>query len=131
MAKIKFSQPLPNNQMYHHTYNDGMLYYGKVKTIREEKTREKIGEKIEEEGKVPFSRATIRENDNQIAESLGYTIDVKVKVPHFENETDCKVKINEEFLNNNEEEVYDIIKKDIGTDKQIYIYLQKVRNEGA
>lgn len=129
MAKTKFSQPLPNNQMHHHCYNDGLLYYGTVETIRHEKTKEKIGEIIKRKGKVPFAKATIRESDNTIAESLGYTIDLKIKVPIFKEGTDCKVKINERFLNNNNETIYDIVKKDIGTDKQIYLYLQKCTNK--
>lgn len=105
----------------HDTYNDGFIHYGTIETIRNEKMV-KTGERIKEIGILPFERATIRDNDNIVADSLGYTINKKIKVPYRELPKNIKITIN------NEKEVYDIVKKDSSDKRNLYIYLQIATN---
>lgn len=119
MAKVDFRR---NNKNYHETYNDGFLHYGTIKILKNAK-KEKIGEEIEIIGKRPFSIATIRDSDNNIADSLGYTIDKKVKIPLSPLPENIKIKIN------NEEDIYEVKKRDSSDNKNIYLYLQKATNK--
>ena len=105
----------------HDTYNDGFIHYGSIKIIRNEKMV-KIGEQLEEIGILPFERSTIRDSDNITADSLGYTINEKIKVPYRELPKNAKVTIN------NNSEVYDIVKKDSSDKRNLYIYLQLATN---
>lgn len=105
----------------HDTYNDGFIHYGSIKIIRNEKMV-KTGEQLEEIGTLPFERTTIRDNDNIIADSLGYTINEKIKVPYKELPKNAKVTIN------NNKQVYDIVKKDSSDKRNLYIYLQLATN---
>lgn len=105
----------------HDTYNDGFIHYGTIEIVRN-KEMVKIGERIKEIGILPFTKMTIRDNDNIVAESLGYTINEKIKVPFRELPRNIKITIN------NEEEVYDIVKKDNSDKRNIYLYLQLVTN---
>lgn len=105
----------------HDTYNDGFIYYGTIETIRNDKM-EKTGERIKKIGKLPFERATIRDNDNIVADSLGYTINKKIKVPYRELPKNIKITINDE------NEIYDVVKKDSSDKKNLYIYLQISQN---
>lgn len=105
----------------HDTYNDGLIHYGTIKVVRNEKMV-KVGEKIEELGILPYALATIRDNDNIVADSLGYTINKKIKVPYRELPKNIKVTIN------NEKEVYDIVKMDSSDKKNLYLYLQFATN---
>nr|DAV03337.1 MAG TPA: head tail joining protein [Caudoviricetes sp.] len=119
MAKVDFRRNIKN---YHETYNDGILYFGIIKILKNAK-KEKIGEKIEMKGKRPFANVTIRNSDNNIADSLGYTIDKKVKIPFSPIPENIKVKIN------NEDEIYEVKKCDSSDNKNIYLYLQKTSNK--
>ena len=119
MAKINFIRA---NKNYHETYNDGILYFGNIKILKNAK-KEKIGEEIEMKGKRPFANVNIRDSDNNIAESLGYTIDKKVRIPLSPLPENIKVKIN------NEEDIYEVKKRDSSDNKNIYLYLQKATNK--
>lgn len=110
------------NKNYHETYNDGILYFGSIKILKNSK-KEKIGEEIEIKGKRPFSNVNIRDNDNIEADSLGYTIDKKVRIPVSPLPQNIKVKLN------NEDDIYEVKKRDMDDRKNIYLYLQKATNK--
>ena len=120
MAKVKFSQPLQN--YHHYTYNDGIAYFGLIKILKNAK-KEKIGETIEIIGKRPFANVNIRDSDNNIAESLGYTIDKKIRVPLSQIPENVKFKIN------NDNQLYEVKKRDSSDGKNLYLYLQIASNK--
>lgn len=105
----------------HETFNDGFIHYGTIEIIRNDKMV-KIGEEIKEVGVLPFSTATIRDNDNIVADSLGYTINKKIKVPFRNLPQNIKLTIN------NEKDIYDIVKKDSSNKEVLYLYLQLISN---
>ncbi len=105
----------------HSTYNEGFLEYGSIKTIRNDK-KIKTGETFKSIGKLAFQTMTIRDNDNYVANSLGYTINKKVKVPYRNLPQNIKVKIDDE--------IYDVIKKDSSDKIDLYLYLQIATNKG-
>lgn len=121
MPKMNFSKMINSNK-YHYTYNDGYIHYGKIETIRNA-NKVKIGEKIERIGMLPFENATIRDNDNIIADSLGYTINKKIRVPFREIPQNIKVTIN------NDKTIYDIVKRDSSDNINLYLYLQIASNK--
>lgn len=118
MGKINFSRTSKN---YHEIYNDGILYYGSIKVIKNAK-KEKIGEEIQIIGKRPFSFVNIRDNDNIEADSLGYTIDKKIRIPLSPLPQNIKVKLNDD------DDIYEVKKRDSDDRKNIYLYLQKSTN---
>ena len=117
MAKKMFSNPIPYNQNRHYTYNDGFIKYGLIKVLKNTK-KEKIGEEFVESGKRPFSNVNIRDSDNQIADSLGYTIDKKIRITISDLPENIKIKIN------NDNVIYEVKKRDSSDGKNIYLYLQ-------
>lgn len=119
MGKVNFVR---TKKEYHETYNDGILYFGSIKILKNAK-KEKIGEDIEMKGKRPFAYVNIRDNDNIEADSLGYTIDKKVRVPLSNIPQNIKVKIN------NDDDIYEVKKRDSDDRKNIYLYLQKATNK--
>lgn len=119
MEKINFAR---TNKNYHEIYNDGILYFGSIKVIKNVK-KEKIGEEILIKGKRPFAYVNIRDNDNIEADSLGYTIDKKVRIPLSPLPQNIKVKLNDN------EDIYEVMKRDSDDRKNIYLYLQKSTNK--
>ena len=119
MAKVNF---IRNRKNYHETYNDGILYFGNIKILKNAK-KEKVGEEIIMQGKRPFAYVNIRYSDNTIAESLGYTIDKKVRIPLSSLPENIKIKIN------NDNDIYEVKKRDSSDNKNIYLYLQKATNK--
>ncbi len=117
--KVDFAR---TRKRYHETYNDGILYYGSIKVLKNAK-KEKIGEEIEIIGKRPFSYVNIRDNDSIEADSLGYTIDKKIRIPISPLPQNIKVKLN------NEEDIYEVKKRDSDDSRNIYLYLQKATNK--
>ena len=117
MAKQMFSKPIPYKQNRHYTYNDGFIKYGLIRVLKNTK-KEKIGEEFVVLGKRPFADVNIRDNDNQIADSLGYTIDKKIRIPISELPQNIKIKIN------NDDDIYEVKKRDSSDGKNIYLYLQ-------
>ncbi len=107
---------------YHETYNDGILYFGSIKILKNAK-KEKIGEKIDIEGKRPFSNVSVRYSDNIEADALGYSIDKKIRIPFSPLPQNIKVKLNDS------EDIYEVKKRDLDDNKNIYLYLQKVTNK--
>lgn len=119
MEKINFAR---TNKNYHEIYNDGILYFGSIKVIKNAK-KEKIGEEILIKGKRHFAYVNIRDNDNIEADSLGYTIDKKVRIPLSPLPQNIKVKLNDN------EDIYEVMKRDFDDRKNIYLYLQKSTNK--
>lgn len=119
MEKTNFTRP---NKNYHEIYNDGVLYFGSIKVLKNAK-KEKIGEEIEIMGKRPFAYVNIRDNDNIEADSLGYTIDKKIRIPLSPLPQSIKVKLNDN------EDIYEVKKRDSDDRKNIYLYLQKATNK--
>lgn len=106
----------------HETYNDGFIKYGSIKAIRN-KNMVKTGEEFSKLGILPYELMSIRDNDNLIADSLGYTVDKKIKVPYRELQENIKVELNKV--------VYDIVKKDSSDKINLYLYLQIASNKGG
>ena len=121
MRRTNFGKMMSNNK-YHYSYNDGYVHFGNIEIIRN-KNKVKIGENIKEIGILPFSNVNIRDTDNEIANSLGYTINKKIMVPYRKLPQNLKVKIN------NEETIYDIVKSDTADYINLYLYLQIASNE--
>lgn len=119
MGKVNFAR---TNKKYHEIYNDGILYFGSIKVIKNAK-KEKIGEEIEMKGKRPFAYVNIRDSDNIEADSLGYTIDKKVRIPLSNFPQNIKVKLN------NDDDIYEVKKRDSDDKTNIYLYLQKATNK--
>lgn len=119
MEKTNFAREHKN---YHEVYNDGILYFGSIKILKNAK-KEKIGEEIEIKGKRPFANVNVRDNDNIEADSLGYTIDKKIRIPISPLPQNIKVKLN------NYDDIYEVKKRDSDDNKNIYLYLQKVTNK--
>lgn len=110
-------------EMKHETYNDGFISYGQIQTIRNA-NKVKIGEKLKQIGTLPFETLSIRDNDNIVADSLGYTINKKIKVPYRELPENIKITINEDKT------IYDIVKRDSSDKINLYLYLQIASNKG-
>lgn len=108
---------LNKKNLKHSTYNDGVLYYGKVNPIYG-KGNKKIDEEFNQEGKLYFEQLSARDSDNITANAMGYTIDKKVKTHYCRKlKTSHKVKINDLL--------YDVVSLD--NDKvNSFIYLQRV-----
>lgn len=121
MPKTNFSKMMSNNK-YHYSYKDGYVHFGTIEIVRNE-NKVKTGENINEIGILPFSNVNIRDTDNEIANSLGYTINKKIMVPYRKLPQNLKVKINKE------ETVYDIVKSDTADYINLYLYLQIASNE--
>ena len=107
-------------KLKHEIYNDGFIKYGSIQPIRN-KNKVKIGEEFKRIGILPYELTSVRDNDNLIADSLGYTIDKKIKVPYRILPENIKVKINKE--------IYDIVKKDSSDKINLYLYLQVASNK--
>ncbi|WP_042682553.1 phage head closure protein [Anaerosalibacter massiliensis] len=102
----------------HESYNDGILKYGNIKSKYTE-GRRKIGEEFIPKGQLFYTEMSSRDTDILQASSMGYVIDLKLKVPYRPNiSSKDKVQINDN--------IYDIKKFDSAKKKEIYLYLQKV-----
>lgn len=102
----------------HETYNDGILEYGNIKSIYTE-GRRKIGEEFIPKGQVFYTEMSSRDTDILQASSMGYVIDLKLKIPYRPDiSSKNKVRINDD--------IYDIKKFDSSKKREIFLYLQKV-----
>lgn len=115
--KRKIQKPL------HEVFNDGFLEYGHNQTLRNA-TNKRIGEKFTDEGRLAFHLLSAREEDYQMAGSMGASLDMKVKTrfpPFFKNIRKSSLKVKIEKL------MYDVIAVDQDNDKRyLYFYLQEV-----
>lgn len=103
-------------RLNHDTYTDGMLSYGKTETLYSDFNK-KIGEDFIKIGVLFFDELSSRESDNVVADSIGYVIDKKVKVPLQKDiKKSYKVKI--------EDVMYDIANFD-NDKRNTYLYLQR------
>src|SRR5699024_9932102 len=103
----------------HETYNDGILEYGNIKSIYTE-GRRKIGEEFIPKGQIFYTEMSSRDTDILQASSMGYVIDLKLKIP-YRSDISSKDKVR---INN--DDIYDIKKFDSSKKKEIFLYLQKV-----
>lgn len=103
-------------KIQHPVYRDGVLEYGEVTAIYDS-ARKKIGESFNILEKLMFEKMSVREQDYVLANSLGKTLDLKVKVPLRNLGTDKKIKIDNK--------IYDIYRID-NDDFNTYLYLQVV-----
>lgn len=103
-------------KLQHSVYNDGVLFYGKIKPVFG-KGNKKIGEDFEKEGRLFFELMSARNEDAITADALGYVIDKKIKTHYLPILTSKhKVKINNTL--------YDI--KSLDNDRvNTFLYLQK------
>ncbi len=107
---------ITKNQLNHEVYNDGVLEYGFMSPIYD-KSNKKIGETFTTNSLYCFAELSKRNEDLELANSLGYSLDKKVKIPIRKISPNAKVKI--------EDEIYDIYK--IDSDKlSTYLYLKLV-----
>lgn len=108
---------MTKKRLKHSTYNDGVLYYGKIESIFNE-NRKKMGEDFIVKGSLYFEQMSARDSDILQASNMGYVVDLKLKVPYRpEISSKDKVKIGTKM--------YDIQKFD-STSDYIYLYLQRV-----
>lgn len=105
-----------NKKIKHDTYNDGFLSIGKISPVYD-RAKKRIGEQFNQIDYLAYSNMTRRDNDYTFAQTFGYTLDMKVKVPFRKISPNNKVKIKND--------IYDIYKKDEDY-PNIYLYLQKV-----
>lgn len=111
----------------HKPHNDGVAYFAKKGIIRDEKGI-KIGERKEQVVNLLFSKVSVNEKDYGIAQAKSKKINLKIRVPYFKIESEYIVKINSTFDNKTDEnEIFEIINIDEGSDKQLYLLLQKVK----
>lgn len=104
-------------KLNHPVYDDGILEYGEISTIYDSAKR-KIGEGFNVLEKLMYKEMSVRDQDYVTANSLGYTLDLKIKVPKRNLSSKKKVKISDL--------IYDIYKIDFD-DINTYIYLQVVK----
>ena len=101
----------------HETFNDGVLRYGYMEPVLNS-FKKKLGEVFKDKGILFFKRLSSREADVIRCSSLGYSLDIKLKVPYRPNITTTD-KVFIENIN------YDIIYLDEDNKRYIYLYLQK------
>jgi SPP1 family predicted phage head-tail adaptor len=109
-------------KLYRETFNDGYLIYGHKQTQRTA-TGKRIGEVFTEEGKLAFKEMSCRDQDYQMANIMGASLDRKVKTlypPSFRSINKNKLKV---VISNIE---YDVITVD-SDGRYLYFYLQEVR----
>lgn len=102
-------------------FNDGLLYFGDLKTERDEKTGAKTGEKkFTEEGKAFFEFENIRQDDFTQFEGKRNKTNLKLSTYFLPGvEESLKVKI--------EDNLYEINKIDVTKDRKLmYWYLTKL-----
>lgn len=109
------SQQMPKHQ----AYNDGVLEYGEIVPIYDN-ARKKIDEKFSSIGKLMFEEMSKRDEDLLLANSLGYSLDLKLKTPKIPFKSKYKIKIDGQL--------YDVYKIDY--DKgNTYLYCKVVGND--
>lgn len=101
----------------HETFNDGILKYGSIEPVFNS-YKKKVGEEFKEKGKLFFKQLSARENDVIRCNSLGYSLDIKVKVLYRPN----LINADKVIIDNT---TYDIGYLDRDGKSYIYLYLQK------
>lgn len=100
--------------------NDGLLEYGTIKTLRDDKTMKKIGEGFETIGSLFFGFQQINPRFDNFQVSSLSVVDVKVRCYYVKDFSKThKVKIGHELY---ELENYDVDSKQ----KFMYLFLRKV-----
>ncbi|MDW0112209.1 phage head closure protein [Sporosarcina saromensis] len=106
----------------HDPYNDGFLTYGRDVTQYDGKKT--IGKVFESQGTMAFTEMSARDQDYQLVDALGSTLDLKVKTMypfHMESQLINKLVVHLKGVK------YETIKVDRDRNKeQLFWYLQKV-----
>ncbi|MBC1247345.1 phage head closure protein [Listeria booriae] len=103
----------------HNSYNDGVLHYGRVTTIRTVSGRRQSEKKFVPVEKLFYEEMSIRQEDRFLCGTMENVLDIKVKTPFRQGaKTYQKVQINEQ--------VYDVITIDADRHVRLFWYLQKV-----
>ncbi|PNP90623.1 hypothetical protein BMT55_11630 [Listeria newyorkensis] len=103
----------------HNSYNDGVLHYGRVTTIRTASGRRQSEKRFVATEKLFYEEMSIRQEDRILCGTMGNVLDLKVKTPFRQGaRTHQKVRINEQ--------VYDVITIDADRHVRLFWYLQKV-----
>lgn len=103
-------------QLKHQVYNDGVLEYGEIKPIYDS-AKKKIDEEFISKGKLMFEEMSKRDDDLMLANSLGYSLDLKLKTPRRAFKSSYKIKIGSQ--------IYDVYKVD-NDDINTYLYCKVV-----
>lgn len=106
----------------HDPYNDGYLTFGQDVTQYDGK--KSVGKSFKASGTMAFTEMSARDQDYQLADALGSTLDLKVKTmypPHMEAQLINKLTVHIKGVK------YETIKVDRDRNKeQLFWYLQKV-----
>lgn len=81
--------------------NQGLLFYGKITTLRDSVNKKKIGEEFVEKGKLFFNYISIRKPDVEYYSQNSNKIDLKVKTYYVDSvdKKIHKVKISDIIYN--------------------------------
>lgn len=101
----------------HQVYNDGVLDYGKI-TAQYDSAKKKIGEGFIKSGSLMFGLMKKRDEDLVLANSLGYSLDLKIKTPKINFDSSYKVRIDSI--------VYDVYKVDFD-EVNNYLYCKVIK----
>lgn len=107
---------MQQKKLNHQSYNDGVLEYGEIVNLYDN-AKKKIGETFNSLGKLMFEEMSKRDNDLLLANSLGYSLDIKLKVPNRPFKSSYKIKI--------ESKTYDVYKVD-NDDINTYLYCKVI-----
>lgn len=100
--------------------NDGLLEYGKIQTLRDEKTSKKKGEAFRAQGELFFNFVSINAKFDAFQVSSLSAVDIKVKCYFIKDlQKSHKIKI--------EDELFEIESMDPTRDRRyIFLFLRKV-----
>lgn len=107
-------------------HNDGVAYFGK-RVINRNEAGYKTGESYEQVCNLLFSKVSVSERDLKIAKVKEKVVSLKIKVPQYKISSNYVVRINSQIDVPGDENLYEIINIDEGTDKELYLLLQKVK----
>ena len=110
----------------HDPFNDGYMEFGKRQT-KFSSTMKNIGSEFVSQGHFAYSEMSAREQDYSMVDSLGGTLDLKLKTmypPHFENLQHSDLT---SLLVKAKETLFEVVKVDKDRHKgNLFWYLQKV-----
>lgn len=110
----------------HETFNDGYITIGETKIERNDRGK-RIGEQFTAVVDLAFTIKNAREEDYELAHTLGASLDLKIKTrfpPDFQTIRKSK------FSGYIEDQFFDVIKVDWDSSKRyLYLYLQEVKSD--
>ncbi|EUJ46671.1 phage head closure protein [Paenilisteria rocourtiae] len=101
----------------HDYFNDGVLYYGALKTVRDD-NRKRSEDIFAVQGKLFYQEMSVREQDYMLVNAIGGNLTLKIKTPYRkEAQVYQKVKIGTD--------IYDVITIDPDRNVRLFWYLEK------